>query len=184
MTMLSSTWMPELNPDWVQQHAEHRETTLQYLRRLGDPTAELANRAATTPVSQVMVRGVVAAREQARFHDIVQALARNHVGAVPVLDEQRRVVGMISASDLLAHTHPMLAETARELMTAPAVVTTPGATVESAARLAAHKRVQRLPVVDADGVLVGIVARADLLRVFLRSDAEPHEDQNPARAGT
>ena len=175
MTMLSSTWMPELNPDWVRQHAEHRETTLQYLRELDHPADEAVSRAATTPVSAVMVRGVVAAREQARFQDIVQALARNHVGAVPVLDEQRRVVGMISASDLLAHSRPMLTATARELMTAPAVVTTADATVESATRLAAHKRVQRLPVVDADGVLVGIVARADLLRVFLRGSSEPDE---------
>jgi CBS domain-containing protein len=176
MTMLSSTWMPELNPDWVQQHAEHRETTLRYLRELGTSTGEASSRAATTPVAEVMVRGVVAAREQARFPDIVQALARNHVGAVPVLDERRRVVGVISASDLLAHSHPMRDATARELMTTPAVVTTPDATVESAARLAAHKRVQRLPVVDADGVLVGIVARADLLRVFLRSDTPPTSD--------
>jgi len=175
MTMLSSTWMPELNPDWVQQHAEHRETTLQYLRELEHPADEATNRAATTPVEAVMVRGVVAAREQARFQDIVDALARNHVGAVPVLDERRRVVGMISASDLLAHSHPTLTATARELMTSPAFVTTPDATVESAARLAAHKRVQRLPVVDSDGVLVGIVARADLLRVFLRSDKKPSE---------
>jgi len=49
MTMLSSTWMPELNPDWVQQHAEHRETTLRYLRELGTSTGEASSRAATTP---------------------------------------------------------------------------------------------------------------------------------------
>jgi CBS domain-containing protein len=59
-------------------------------------------------------------------------------------------------------------------MTTPAVTTHPECTIADAAWLAAKARVRRLPVVDTDGFLVGIVTRADLLRVFLKADAEIH----------
>lgn len=55
-------------------------------------------------------------------------------------------------------------------MTSPAVCTTADTSVVAAARLMERHHVKRLPVVDGDGRLVGIVSRADLLRVFLRDD--------------
>jgi CBS-domain-containing membrane protein len=52
----------------------------------------------------------------------------------------------------------------------------PEATLTKAARLIHEEKVKRLPVVDADDRVIGIVSRADLLKVFLRSDAEIHDD--------
>ncbi|MFC7615405.1 CBS domain-containing protein [Actinokineospora soli] len=52
----------------------------------------------------------------------------------------------------------------------------PTATVNAAARLMSDRRVKRLPVVTADGVLVGIVSRSDLLGVFLRGDDDIAEE--------
>lgn len=130
-------------------------------------------------VRDVMRTGVVAAHEEAAFDQIVDAIVRNRISAVPVIDHERLVVGVVSESDLLAHLSgeqttatPHLPEatrehrvvTAGELMSAPAVVTTPDTTLEDAARLCAGRQVRRLPVVDARGELVGIVTRADLLR--------------------
>jgi CBS domain-containing protein len=143
-------------------------------------------------VSEVMHSGVVAAHETAAFKQIVDALVRNRVSGVPVIDDRRRVVGVVSESDLLARTagtqltlpddrptrsylerrRDLHGTVARDLMSGPAVVTTPGATVGAAARLCARRHVRRLPVVDDNHVLVGIVTRADLLRVFLRPDAQ------------
>jgi CBS domain-containing protein len=57
-------------------------------------------------------------------------------------------------------------------MTRPAVVVTPDDTVERAARLMYTRKVKRLPVVDANGHLAGIVSRADVLSAFDRPDAE------------
>ena len=57
-------------------------------------------------------------------------------------------------------------------MTAPAVTIGPDATIPAAARLMNTHHVRRLPVVDEDGTLVGIVSRRDLLSVFLRPDAD------------
>ncbi|MFD6613607.1 CBS domain-containing protein, partial [Micromonospora chalcea] len=60
--------------------------------------------------------------------------------------------------------------TAADVMTAPAVTVHPDATLAQAARIMAQRKVKRLPVVNAEGLLEGIVSRADLLKVFLRTD--------------
>ena len=59
------------------------------------------------------------------------------------------------------------ARTATGLMTSPAVTIGPDALLGTAARLMSQRRIKRLPVVDRAGKLIGIVSRADLLRVFL-----------------
>jgi CBS-domain-containing membrane protein len=62
--------------------------------------------------------------------------------------------------------------TAAELMTSPAVTIGPDGGVAQATRVLHHHGIKRLPVVDPAGPLLGIVSRADLLKVFLRSDAD------------
>jgi CBS domain-containing protein len=64
------------------------------------------------------------------------------------------------------------AMSARELMSQPAITVQATDTVAVAARTMAQHRVERLPVVDEDGRLVGIVTRRDLLQVFLRADPD------------
>jgi CBS-domain-containing membrane protein len=68
------------------------------------------------------------------------------------------------------------AVTAGDLMTVPAITLTLDATLAHAARVMARNRVKRLPVVDPDGALKGIVSRSDLLKVFLRDDADIAEE--------
>jgi CBS domain-containing protein len=147
-------------------------------------------------VRDVMVTAVVAAHEGAVFKEVVDALIRNRISAVPVIDADRRVLGVVSEADLLARvskahlalprghrlsTHSeerrkLHAATAGELMTSPAYVIAPHAAITEAAWHAARSRVRHLPVVDEHGVLVGIVTRSDLLRPFLRPDEEIRED--------
>ncbi|WP_329560482.1 CBS domain-containing protein [Kitasatospora sp. NBC_01266] len=62
--------------------------------------------------------------------------------------------------------------TARDLLTSPAVCVHPESPIAQAARAMAREHLKRLPVVDAESVLVGIVSRSDLLKVHLRSDEE------------
>jgi len=66
--------------------------------------------------------------------------------------------------------------TAGALMTKPAITVTADATVAHAAREITKHNVKRLPVVDSDGKLVGIVSRKDLLTVFLRKDEDIRDD--------
>ncbi|MBL1109010.1 CBS domain-containing protein [Streptomyces sp. 5-8] len=146
-------------------------------------------------VNDVMTQRVVALRTGAVFKDIVKVMREWRVSALPVLDDAGRVVGVVSESDLLlkeeyrdgdtgghaqdrhsAEARKANAVTAAELMTAPAVTVAADATLAQAARLMARHRVKRLPVVDREGLPQGIVSRSDLLRVFLRDDADIAEE--------
>ncbi|MGW2108715.1 CBS domain-containing protein [Streptomyces sp. NPDC001948] len=140
-------------------------------------------------VSDVMTKTVVTVAPDTEFKEIADAMKRWKVTAVPVVEDGGPVVGVVSEADLLPkeefHDHPPglvdqmrhLADTAKagsvraeDLMTSPAITIEPGASLPRAARLMAARRVKRLPVVDADGSLKGIVSRADLLKIFLRPD--------------
>ncbi|MFE6891316.1 CBS domain-containing protein [Streptomyces sp. NPDC057694] len=146
-------------------------------------------------VSDVMTHTVVAVGRDALFKDIVELMDQWKVGAVPVLEGESRVVGVVSEADLLPkeefrdadpdrreqlHRLSDLAKagavSAGELMTSPAVCVRPDATLSEAARIMAHRRVKRLPVVGTEGMLEGIVSRSDLLKVFLRSDEDIAEE--------
>ncbi|MEV0371268.1 CBS domain-containing protein [Streptomyces sp. NPDC050636] len=146
-------------------------------------------------VSDVMTRTVVAVGQEARFKEIVETMEQWQVSALPVLEGEGRVVGVVSEADLLPkeefrEADPSRLEqlqrlddvrkagavTAAELMSAPAYTVHADATLAQAARTMAHKSVKRLPVVDSLGLLQGIVSRADLLKVFLRTDADLAEE--------
>ncbi|MYT75141.1 CBS domain-containing protein [Streptomyces sp. SID8367] len=142
-----------------------------------------------------MTHTVVAVGRDALFKDIVELMDQWKVGAVPVLEGESRVVGVVSEADLLPkeefrdadpdrieqlHRLSDLAKagavSAGELMSSPAVCVRPDATLAEAARIMAHRRVKRLSVVGAGGSLEGIVSRSDLLKVFLRPDEEIAEE--------
>jgi CBS domain-containing protein len=142
-------------------------------------------------VRDVMTTEVVTAEPSTPFKEIASRLAQHRISAVPVLDADRRVLGVVTEADLLLkqeHPDPKVdvplawsrrrrlerkkaaAVVAGKLMTTPAVTVPPTATVTEAARRMHTARVKRLPVVDEEGRLVGIVSRADLLKVFTRPD--------------
>ena len=144
-------------------------------------------------VSDVMTRRVVSVNAFTPFKEIVRRMQEYRVSAVPVVDEDHIVLGLVSEGDLILkedadleggsrvldgvqrrHDRSKAAgRIASELMTAPAITIGPDATLGEAARLMHHRAVKRLPVVDpAEGTILGIVSRADLLKVFLRDDAE------------
>jgi CBS domain-containing protein len=146
-------------------------------------------------VSDVMTHTVAAIGRGARFKEIVQMMQEWKVSALPVLEGEGRVVGVVSEADLLPKEefrdsdpdrYTQLrrlsdlakagAVTAGELMTSPALTTHPNATLAQAARTMARAKVKRLPVVNDLGMLEGIVSRADLLKVFLRDDEEIAEE--------
>ena len=140
-------------------------------------------------VRDVMTTSVVTVDRITPYKEIARKLTEHQISGVPVLTMGRHVAGVVSEGDLLAARdhNPVVghglrhrvasrnqhhSRTAEQLMTAPAVTTHPDATIAGAARMMNVHHVRRLPVVDPDGKLVGIVSRRDLLSVFLRPDAE------------
>ena len=158
---------------------------------------ELRKRRWARRVSDVMTTTVVTVDRITPYQEIDRQLTRHRISGVPVLKMGREVVGVVSETDLLAaederrrqarmadsigrrwhlRHQPYVRLTAGALMTSPAITISPGATIPAAARLMNTDHISRLPVVDEDGKLVGIVSRRDLLSVFLRSDAEIAHD--------
>lgn len=141
-------------------------------------------------VNDVMTTGVVTIQEDTPYRDIVDTLADRQISAVPVVDGDGYVVGVVSEADLL-HKIEFVGEERRvfasrkrrnahakaqgavagDLMSTPAVTVKEGTALTAAAKIMDDSHVKRLPVTDEDGRLRGIVSRADLLRVYLRPDA-------------
>ncbi|RVU22968.1 CBS domain-containing protein [Streptomyces antnestii] len=140
-------------------------------------------------VSDVMTRAAVAVGRKAIFKDVVERMEQWKVSALPVLEGDGRVIGVVSEADLLpkeefrdsdpdrlTQLHRMAdmakagALCAEELMSTPAVTVHADATLAEAARIVALRHVKRLPVVNTQGLLEGVVSRGDLLKVFLRPD--------------
>ncbi len=150
----------------------------------------------TATIRDVMVAPAVVVQESTPFKQIVALLDREGIAAVPVVDAAGTVIGIVGEEDLLVkeeggisigrrlrhpglgrrEVHKLHALVARDVMTSPAVTIGPDATVAFAARLMTEHGVGRLPVVDGDGRALGMVARRDLLKVFLRPDAEIRDE--------
>jgi CBS-domain-containing membrane protein len=148
-------------------------------------------------VRNVMSHEVITVDEQAPFTEMVRRMAVHKVSALPVDNDDGRLVGIVSEADLLhkeeyqdlederhwletrrerAARAKAAGRRAADVMSTPVVTIDPEATVAEAARRLARHRVKRLPVVDELGKLVGIVSRADLLRLYLRDDETIHRE--------
>ncbi len=148
-------------------------------------------------VADVMTAQVVTVQPDTSFKGMIERLAEHQISALPVVDPGGHLLGIVSETDLVRQEEhqprepaPFLAgltglagrrqrdtthgtgTTAADFMSAPAVTIPPGASLFAAARLLHQRNVRHLPVVDHDGRLVGIVARRDLLSVFLQPEDE------------
>ena len=140
-----------------------------------------------TPVTSVMTRDVVTVTPDDSWLTAVRSISEHHVHALPVVDADRRVVGVVAESDLTLKEErldrasaPVFqrrrdrlragGRTVADVMSRHPVTAEPDTTLGEAARLMHRRHVGRLPVVDADRRVVGIVTRSDLLSVFLRGD--------------
>jgi CBS domain-containing protein len=145
-------------------------------------------------VKELMTTDVLTVRPGTQLKDAAQLLAEHRISGLPVVDEESRVLGVLSEGDILykeagaldkpgfferllagppaAFELKLAARTVGEAMSAPAVTIGPTRPVTVAANTMIDEGVNRLPVVDDQNRLVGIVTRADLVRAFVRSDAE------------
>ena len=180
--------------DTVEEHlheqASHRARTSPPPAHHGEGTR---HRRWARRVSDVMTTSVVTVDRITPYQEIDRLLTERRISGVPVLMMGRQVAGVVTEADLLAaedetarqarmasmtgrrwrlRKQPQVSLTAGALMTAPAITIDPDATIPAAARLMNTHHLRRLPVIDADGKLVGIVSRRDLLSVFLRPDAD------------
>jgi CBS domain-containing protein len=162
-------------------------------RRLREVPAE-------APVSDLMSREVRTVTPDTPLAEAVELLLTQEYRALPVVDEQKRVEGILTDGDLLhrAGLLPISAQrelnaaelrrhleglrqadtTVRQVMTAPAITVSAATSTGRAVQQMVEHDIKRLPVVDQKGRLLGIVSRLDLFRVM----AQPPVDESPRRS--
>lgn len=147
-------------------------------------------------VSDVMTKDPVTTGPEATLKEVARLLGEHGISGVPVVGIEGEPLGVVSEADILAKEAgadldargplgwffgnaadvearaKLAARTAGEAMSSPAITTRPEQNVAEAARTMIEVGVNRLPVVDQRGSVVGIVTRADLVRAFTRPDDE------------
>ena len=147
-------------------------------------------------VDEIMRADVETVAPDVSVLDAIDIMLERGVSELVAVDQERRVVGVVTAADIIARSGfrrpaddagaagtsggtwqnrwrlKAAGTTVGELMSSPAMTTTPDATVASSAARMVTLAFQRLPVVDSDGRLVGLVSQRDVLRTVARRGAE------------
>ncbi len=117
-------------------------------------------------VYDAMSRPVITVTPQSSAEHAAWLLAEHSIGALPVVDDAERVVGIVTEGALLA-PGGLHGRSVAELMTAPALTLTESSTMAEAHVVMEQTYIGRLPIVDADGRLTGILSRRDVLAAEL-----------------
>jgi CBS domain-containing protein len=125
-------------------------------------------------VAEVMTTNVVTASTSTPVKEAAGLMSQRRIAAIPVIGADGTLVGIISETDFIGKRVDV--EVVGELMSAPVVTARPDDPVPLVARILLARNVKSLPVVDDGARVVGIVSRADLLKVFLRSDRDIRRD--------
>jgi CBS domain-containing protein len=150
-------------------------------------------------VQDLMTKSVLTVQSSTPLKDAAALLSEHRISGLPVVDGERRVLGVLSEGDILFKESSgqegkqgfldrllavpptglelkIAAKTAGDAMSAPALTIGPRRPVTEAATTMIEEGVNRLPVIDEEERLIGIITRADLVRAFVRSDAEVEQE--------
>ena len=139
-------------------------------------------------VQDVMTKGVISISKYEPIMQVADILTEKNISGLPVVDKDRRVLGIITQADILSmigvsreHTfkdllkhmlgEPLpvrkMGDTVGDIMTSPALTIRPDASIAEAVKIMDERKIRRLTVVDDNGSLIGIVTRADILKAVI-----------------
>jgi CBS domain-containing protein len=150
-------------------------------------------------VADVMTPNPISVTPDAELKEAIQLMAEHHIGGLPVIDASHNLVGILSESDLMWQTtgvdvpayimlldsviylknpaqynqelHKALGQRVKDVMTDHVVTIAPDKSLPAAAHLMHDKKIRRLPVVNAEKQVVGILTRGDIVREMASSYA-------------
>jgi len=127
----------------------------------------------TKKVSDIMTRAVVVVKPDMRLTEAIKVMLKNNVSAVPVVDAQQDLIGIITEYDIMnfAFSGHAAETTVSEVMIRDVVTFTPDTDVETLVNFCAKRRMHRVPIVEGQKV-VGMVSRRDILREIDRLYSE------------
>ncbi len=140
-------------------------------------------------VQNVMTEKVISVNPGTSVHEAARLLSEHKITGLPVVDGENRVIGVISTADILSpegsKKENVLSKLMRQLrgkqgaekgvgervedaMSVPPITTEPDADIKEVAAVLDLHRIKRLPVIDPDGKLIGIISRGDIVRAMGR----------------
>lgn len=147
----------------------------------------------STSVETIMTGKVVYANERTALEQLIDILGEKNISGMPVVDDEGKVVGVVSEKDIFflltgekemklwqlvsgcmhgsaCRLSTLSSSCAAEIMTSPAITLRQSDSAHRALELLRDHKINRVPVVDDNGMLVGIVTRTDLLHAHLQID--------------
>lgn len=143
-------------------------------------------------VSDIMTHDPIVVNPETALKEAIKLIAENRISGLPVVAADRKLVGIISETDLMwqetgvkppayimlldsviylenpatydRELHKALGQTVRDVMTKDVVTTPPDKSLQDAARMMHSRKIHRLPVVDDSKHVVGILTRGDIVR--------------------
>ena len=110
-----------------------------------------------------MIYDPVVIKRGSSVHDALDLMAEYKIGGIPVVDDDRKLVGIVTNRDLRFERD--VNKRIDEVMTSEHIVTThQGTTLEDAAQILQEHKIEKLPVVDAQGKLVGLITYKDITK--------------------
>ncbi|MFQ4145067.1 CBS domain-containing protein [Chlorogloeopsis sp. ULAP02] len=148
-------------------------------------------------VADVMSRDPIVVRPETPLQEAIQILAERRISGLPVVDDARKLVGIISETDLMwqetgvtppayimfldsviylknpatyeRDLHKALGQTVGEVMSKNPITISPDKPLKEAAKIISDRKVHRLPVLDSEGQVIGILTRGDIIRAMAAS---------------
>ncbi|HEY9896716.1 MAG TPA: CBS domain-containing protein [Candidatus Sericytochromatia bacterium] len=145
-------------------------------------------------VAEVMTRDPITVTPETPLTEVIRTISERKISGLPVVDNTGKLVGVISETDLMwretgvkqppyimlldsviylenpgqyeRDLHKALGQTVKEVMSQKPITVTPEKSLREAAQLMHDHKIHRLPVLDADGQVVGILTRGDVIRVM------------------
>ncbi len=127
-------------------------------------------------VVDLMTTDVITVSSETGIRDAARLMFRNRVSGLPVTTPDGTLAGIITEADFLRleverqEGSTELGETVGDVMSSGVVTTGPDTEIYDAAKMMTFQDIKRLPVVDDDARLLGIISRADIVSVFTRPD--------------
>lgn len=136
-----------------------------------------------TKAKDIMTENVVVVKRDTSLLEIAEIMASHEISGLPVVDEESKVIGVISEKDFLSRMGvkssmeiiarflknkgnipvPILEQKAADIMTSPASTVNEDTSISEITNIFSEKNINRVPVINSEGKLVGIISRADAL---------------------
>ena len=121
---------------------------------------------------EVMTTDVISVPPDATAIEVIDILLTNKISGVPVVDGQRKALGVLSELDLLlALDHVGTGVQVHKLMNSPVISVSGETEIEDVYTIFRDRNIRRVPVLDQDGRVIGIISRRDCLRVRLNRNS-------------